>query len=68
MCSHNNIPNLKLDIFLINHDHASTELDTNRKIVNGLEALVSELQQQARLADTGITNDDILEQVGITHT
>jgi hypothetical protein len=36
--------------------------------VDRLKALVSKLQQQATLADGCITNNDVLEEVGVTHT
>ncbi len=33
--------------------------------MGGLEALVSELEEEAGLANTGIADDDVLEQVGV---
>jgi hypothetical protein len=33
--------------------------------MHGLEALVGELQQQAGLADAGVANDDVLEEVAV---
>jgi hypothetical protein len=33
--------------------------------VHGLEALVGELQQEARLADARVADDDVLEQVAV---
>ena len=35
------------------------------EVVHGLKALVGELEQQARLAYTGIAYDYILEQIGV---
>lgn len=45
------VPNLQLDLFVLNVDHARAELDADCQIMHGLEALVRELQQQTRLAD-----------------
>ena len=36
-----------------------TELDADRQVGHGLEALVRELQQQARLSDARVTNNDV---------
>lgn len=41
------VPDLELDLLLIDGDHASAELDADRQVVHGLEALVGELEQQA---------------------
>jgi hypothetical protein len=57
------IPNLKLDRLLINGDGASTELDTNRQIMLWMKASIGELQQQAALSHSGISNDNVLEGV-----
>lgn len=48
-------------------DHTSTELDADGQVVHRLKSFVGELQQQARLADAGVADYDILEQVGIRH-
>ena len=45
------VPNLELDGLVIDGDHPGPELDADGKVMNGLEALVGELQQQARLAN-----------------
>jgi hypothetical protein len=45
------VPDLQLDLRIRAGNHAGTEFDTNRQIVDGLKALVRKLQQQARLAD-----------------
>ena len=45
------VPNLELDLLSVDGDHARAKLDANREVVDGLEPLVGELQQQARLAD-----------------
>jgi hypothetical protein len=45
------IPNLELDGLVVDVDHPGPELDADGEVVDGLEALVGELQQQARLAD-----------------
>jgi hypothetical protein len=39
------VPNLKLDLLIFNGDHPRAKLHTNGQIMNGLEALVGELQQ-----------------------
>ena len=45
------VPNLELDGLVVDGDHAGAKLDADGEVVHGLEALVGELQQQARLAD-----------------
>jgi hypothetical protein len=35
--------------------------------MDGLEALVRELQEQARLADARVADDDVLEEVSVGH-
>ena len=49
------VPNLELDGLVVDGDHAGAELDADGEVMDGLEALVGELQQQARLADTCTT-------------
>ena len=44
------VPDLKLDLFPLNVDHPSTELDSDGEVVHRLEPLVRELEQQAGLA------------------
>ena len=46
------VPDLQLDILIINFYSATAELDSNSQIVLLAESLVRELKQQARLADT----------------
>ena len=46
------VPNLELDGLVVDGDHPGAELDADGEVMDGLEALVGELQQQARLADT----------------
>ena len=46
------IPDLELDLFAVYCGHTSPEFDADCKVVDGLEALVCELQQQTRLAYT----------------
>lgn len=48
-------------------DHASTELNADGQIVHRLKSFVGELQQQARFANAGIADYDILEQVSVRH-
>lgn len=38
------IPNLQLDLLAINVNHASSKLHSNGKVVDGLEALIRELE------------------------
>lgn len=46
------VPDLKLDLVRIDHDRAAAEFDSNGQIVLGLEAVICESQQEARLADS----------------
>lgn len=41
------VPNLQLDLLAIDIDHSSPKLHTNGEIVHRLEALVSELEEEA---------------------
>ena len=43
------VPNLELDGLVVDGDHPGAELDADGEVMDGLEALVGELQQQARL-------------------
>ena len=45
------VPNLELDGLAVDGDHPGPELDADGEVVDGLEALVGELQQQAQLAN-----------------
>lgn len=38
------VPNLQFNLFAIDGDHSGAEFDTDSEIVNGLKALVGELQ------------------------
>jgi hypothetical protein len=42
---------LELDVLAVDGHHARAELDADGEVVHRLEALVRELQQQARLAN-----------------
>lgn len=46
------VPNLQLNLFTVDGNHASAEFHADCEIVHGLEALVGELEQQTGLADT----------------
>ena len=46
------VPDLELDLFAVYCDVTGPEFDADCKVVDGLEALVCELQQQTRLAYT----------------
>ena len=39
------VPNLKLHLVAVNQNSARSKLNTNREVVDGLEALVRKLQQ-----------------------
>lgn len=45
------IPDLKLDLVVVDHDRAAAELYTNGQIMLCLESVVCETQQKARLSD-----------------
>lgn len=45
------VPNLELDVFLVDLDGAGTELHTNGEIVLLSEAFVSELQEETTFTD-----------------
>ena len=53
------VPDLQLDLLVVYRDHARAELDADGQIVHWLEALVRELQEQARLPDAGVADDDV---------
>jgi len=57
------VPDLKLDGVAVDRVEAGAELDADGEVVQGLEALVGELQEQARLADACVADDDVLEEV-----
>ena len=46
------IPDLQLNVLIINLHSATAEFDANGQVMLLAEALVSELQQQARFANT----------------
>lgn len=46
------VPNLQLDVLVVDLNRAGSEFDANRQIVLLTEALVCELEEQAGLADT----------------
>lgn len=45
-CAHS-VPNLELDVLIVDGDHARPKLHANCEVVYRLEALVCELQQKA---------------------
>lgn len=61
------VPDLQLDGLVVDRDHASPEFDANSQIMDGLKPLVRELQQQARLPNTCVSDDDVLEEVRVRH-
>ena len=50
MSSHG-VPDLELDLLALDVDHARAELDADGEVVHGLKPLVSELEQEAGLAN-----------------
>lgn len=44
------VPNLEFDVLVVNCHHARSKLDADGEVMNRLEALVCELQKQARLS------------------
>ena len=46
------VPNLQLDVLVVDLNRAGSEFDANRQIVLLTEALVCKLEEQAGLADT----------------
>ena len=44
---------------------ATSELNTDGRIVLLMEVLVGELKEEAGLADRAVTNDDVLEEVRV---
>ena len=53
------VPDLELDLLVVYRDHARTKLDADGEVMHWLEALVRELQEQARLPDAGVADDDV---------
>ena len=53
------VPDLELDLLVVYRDHTCAELDADGEVVHWLEALVRELQEQARLPDAGVADDDV---------
>jgi len=45
---------LQLYVLLVDLDHPGSKFHANSEVVHGLETLVRELQQQARLAHTRV--------------
>lgn len=46
------VPYLKLDGFVSNINHTCAKLDSNSKIMDGLETFVGELEEEARFANS----------------
>mmetsp|Transcript_106875 Transcript_106875/g.312437 ORF Transcript_106875/g.312437 Transcript_106875/m.312437 type:complete len:213 (-) Transcript_106875:36-674(-) len=57
------IPDLELYLLVIDVADAVAEFHTDGHVVLGAEALVCELQEEARLPHAGIANNDVLEEV-----
>lgn len=50
------IPDLELDLFGVDIDHASSKLNSDRKVMHWLEALVRELEEETRFSNTCTKN------------
>jgi len=57
------IPNLKLNLLSAYSDCPAAKLDTNCQVVHRLETLVCELQKEATLTHSSISNDDVFEEI-----
>ena len=58
------IPNLQFnESIVVDGDCACTEFNSDGEIMCRFETLVGKLEQQARLANTGIANDNVLKDV-----
>ena len=56
------VPNLQLDVLLASHDHSKiAEFDANRNVVLGLENLMDQPRQDARLPNTCVADNDDFE-------
>mmetsp|Transcript_71488 Transcript_71488/g.149453 ORF Transcript_71488/g.149453 Transcript_71488/m.149453 type:complete len:202 (-) Transcript_71488:116-721(-) len=56
------VPDLKLDLVILDLHDSVPELDTNGHIMLGSKTLVRELKKQTGLADAGIADDNVLEK------
>jgi len=57
------VPDLELDLGVVDGDRSRAELDSDREVVDRLETLVCELQKQTGFPDGCVSDDDVLEQV-----
>mmetsp|Transcript_75743 Transcript_75743/g.201232 ORF Transcript_75743/g.201232 Transcript_75743/m.201232 type:complete len:218 (-) Transcript_75743:4-657(-) len=57
------VPDLELDPLVVDVADAVPEFHADGHVVLGAKPLVCELQEEARLPHTGITHDDVLEEV-----
>lgn len=67
---------LELDIPLLasvflamvfNFDHSRSEVNSDCQVVLRSEAFIHELHEEARFADRGISNNDVLEEKRVRH-
>ena len=53
------IPDLQLDLLVVDGDHPCPKLNADGQVMDRLEALVGELQKQTRLAHASVPDDDV---------
>ena len=56
------VPDLQLDLIVVNADRTRAKLHTNGEVVLCLEALVGELKEEARFADCGVAHNDVFKE------
>jgi hypothetical protein len=57
------VPNLKLDDLIVDSEAEAAELDANRHLMLTLELIIHNSLHEARLADTGISNNNKFKQM-----
>jgi len=55
------VPDLEFDLFVVDGDHAGAELDADGEVVYRLESFVCELEEEARLSNSRVTDDNVFE-------
>ena len=54
-------------MFGVDGDHAGSELHSYGEVVYRLEPFVGELEEEAGLSDSRVSDDDVFEEVGVRH-